>query len=256
MSDTSFAEAIDVIVGHDGSKTVADNDKQDDILLEFEKRVYNSVQQVYRNRPSHPDLNVHDVRPGAFRNTGVSRTAYYNILRENFNKFIARNEADFVENEYYDVAKPFTWNYNSGSVAPGYWRGIFEDCFDTARPHTHPWEMLGLIKKPAWWDTQYITSAYTTYGSGNKPMWSDIEHGIIRQGTNENVINSVYKINNPYRRIGLKDMLPVDADANLLAPANISSTLSTTKTTTWIETETGTETVNATSILVSSKCTL
>ena len=249
MSDTSFAEAINVIVGHDGSRTVADNDKQDDILLEFEKRVYNSVQQVYRNKPDHPDLNVHDIRPGAFRNTGVSRTAYYNILRENFNKFIARNEADFVENEYYDVAKPFSWNYNSGTANAGFWRGIFEDCFDTARPHTHPWEMLGLVKKPSWWDAQYITTTYTNYGSGNSPMWRDIEDGIIRQGTTENVTNSAYKINNPYRRIGLKTMLPVDADAKLLAPANISSTASTTKTTVWTQAEIGTATASATSFV-------
>lgn len=249
MSDTSFAEAINVIVGHDGSRTVADNDKPDDILLEFEKRVYNSVQQVYRNKPAHPDLNVHDIRPGAFRTTDINRTAYYNILRENFNKFIARNEADFVENEYYDVDKPFTWNYNSGTTNAGYWRGIFEDCFDTARPHTHPWEMLGLVKKPSWWDTQYITATYTNYGSINKPMWRDIEDGIIRLGTAENVTNSAYKTNNPYRRIGLKSMLPVDADAKLLAPANISSTASTTKTISWTETETGTATANATSFI-------
>lgn len=249
MSDTSFAEAINVIVGHDGSRTVADNDKQDDILLEFEKRVYNSVQQVYRNMSTHPDLNVHDIRPGAFRTTGIDRTTYYNSLRENFNKFIARNEADFVENEYYDVDKPFTWNYNSGTTNAGYWRGIFEDCFDTARPHTHPWEMLGLVKKPTWWDTQYITATYTNYGSSNKPMWRDLEDGIIRLGTAENVTNSAYKTNNPYRRIGLKSMLPVDADAKLLAPANISSTASTTKTISWTETETGTATANATSFI-------
>ena len=249
MSDTSFVDPINVIVGHDGSRTVADNDKQDEILLEFEKRVYNSVQQVYRNRSSYPDLNVHDIRPGAFRNTGVSRTAYYNILRENFNKFIARNEADFVINEYYDQTKPFSWNYNSGTVEPGYWRGIFEDCFDTARPHTHPWEMLGLIKKPTWWDSQYITSTYTNYGSNNKPMWADIESGIIRQGTSENVTNSVYKNNNPYARIGLKTMLPVDQDANLLAPANIASTASTTKTVAWTQTEIGSATANATSFI-------
>ena len=38
MLDTSFADPINVIVGHDGSRTVADNDKQDEILLEFEKQ--------------------------------------------------------------------------------------------------------------------------------------------------------------------------------------------------------------------------
>ncbi len=249
MSDTSFKDPINVIVGHDGSRTIADNDLQDEILLEFERRVYNSIQQVYRERVKHPDLNVHDIRPGQFRNTNIDRTTYYNILRENFNKFVSRNEVDFVTNEYYDANQPNTWNYNYGTASPGYWRGIFEACYDTERPHTHPWEMLGFIKKPTWWDSQYITTTYTNYGSGNKPMWKDLEEGIIRQGTRENVTNDAYKINNPYRRIGLSLELPVNINAERLAPANIVNTSATTKTVSWTQTATGSPTANASSFI-------
>lgn len=249
IADTSFSDTINVIVGHDGSRSVASNDTEDDILLEFEKRVYNSIQEVYRKRVKHPDLNIHDIRPGRFRSTGISRTTFYNTIRENFNKFVARNNVDFVSNEYYDATDTNTWNYNYGTTSPGYWRGIFEACYDTERPHTHPWEMLGFIKKPTWWDSQYITTTYTNYGSGNKPLWQDLEEGIIRQGTRENVTNSQYKINNPYRRIGLKTELPVDINANRLAPANIVSTGATTKTVSWSETTSGTPTANATSFI-------
>ena len=248
--DSSFNDPINVIVGHDGSKTVAANDIHDHILLEFEKRVWNGITASFRQRDSHYDLNIYSIRPGRFRtDTGLTRTAYYNLLRNNFNHFINRNDVDFVVNEFYDSTNNFTWNYNSGTAKPGYWRGIYEACYDTEKPHTHPWEMLGFVRKPTWWDTQYITTTYTDYGLNNKPMWKDLEEGIIRQGSRENVTNNNYRTNNPYRRIGLKFEIPVDAGANLIAPANIISTTSTTKTITWVETTSGTSTANANSFI-------
>ena len=244
--DSSFREPINVIVGHDGSKTVADNDRQDNVLLEFERRVFNNTLQVFRDKTSHPDLNVFDIRSGRFRDTGYSRTEFFNILRQSFNKFIARNDVDFVKNEYYDKNNYWTWNYNYGTASPSYWRGIFESCYDTDRPHTHPWEMLGFVKKPSWWEEQYGTD----YGLTNTQLWKDLEEGIIRQGTRANVENDRYKTNNPFRRIGLKNELPIGADGNLLPPANIVSTTSTTKSIDWVETSTGTATANADSFLV------
>lgn len=251
ITDNSFIEPIKVIVGHDGSKTVAANDIHDYILLEFENRIWNGILADYRQKDSQYDLNIYSIRPGRFRtDTGLSRTTYYNLLRNNFNQFLVRNDVDFVINEYYDATAPFTWNYNSGTVKPGYWRGIYESCYDTERPHTHPWEMLGFVRKPTWWDTQYITTTYTDYSDANKPMWKDLEEGIIRQGTRENVTNNVYRKNNPYRRIGLKFEIPVDADGNLIAPANIISTTATTKTIDYVETTTGTASANAGSFLI------
>ena len=51
-----------MVRGHDGSKSVAVGDVHDYILLEFEKRVYNSTLQQFRNNDSLPDLNVTDIR--------------------------------------------------------------------------------------------------------------------------------------------------------------------------------------------------
>ena len=253
ITDKSFKEPIKVIVGHDGSKTVAANDIHDFILLEFENRVWNSILADYRQRDSQYDLNIYSVRPGRFRtDTGLTRTTFYNLLRNNFNQFLNRNDVDFVINEYYDATAPFTWNYNSGTVKPGYWRGIYESCYDTERPDTHPWEMLGFVRKPTWWDTQYITTTYTDYGLNNKPMWKDLEQGIIRQGSRENVTNNAYRKNNPHRRIGLKFEIPVDDSGNLIAPANIISTTATTKTISWVETTTGTATANANTFITTA----
>ena len=243
FTDNSFKEPINVILGHDGSKTVAANDIHDHVLLEFEKRVWNGIDSTFRQKDSQFDLNVYSIRPGRFRtDTGLDRTGFYNLLRANFNQFINRNDVDFVINEYYDATNEFTWNYNSGTAKPGYWRGIYESCYDTERPHTHPWEMLGFVRKPTWWDEQYGTD----YGyPSNKTMWKDLEEGIIRQGDRENVTNSRFRKNNPYRRIGLKFEIPVDASGNLIAPANIISTTATTKTIDYVETSTGTATANA-----------
>ena len=250
ITDATFKDPIKVIVGHDGSKTVAANDIHDFILLEFENRIWNGILADYRQKDSQYDLNIHSIRPGRFRtDTGLSRTTFYNLLRNNFNQFLNRNDVDFVINEYYDASNYFTWNYNSGTVKPGYWRGIYESCYDTERPHTHPWEMLGFVIKPTWWDDQYITTTYTDYSSANKPLWKDLEEGIIRQGSRENVTNDRYRTKNPYRRIGLKFEIPVDEQGNLIAPANIISTTATTKTIDYVETTTGTATANANSFI-------
>ena len=90
--------------------------------------------------------------------------------------------------------------------------------YDTIRPHTHPWEMLGFTIKPSWWVSQYGAD----FGSGNALLWSDLEQGIIRQGDDENVIDNTYILStNLFRRIGLASVLPIDAQAQLRDPVAI-----------------------------------
>ena len=245
ITDTSFVSPIKMVVGHDGSKSVALDDVHDFILLEFEKRIYNATLQQFRNTDSLPDLNVIDIRPGRFRTTGRDRDEFYALLRSNFNNYITRNNVDFVKNEFYNEDDMWTWNYNNGTSKPAYWRGIFEACYDTERPHTHPWEMLGFTRKPTWWETQYGTD----YSSTNTNLWQDLEEGIIRQGNRENVTNDRYKENNPHRRIGLAYELPVNASGELIAPANIISTTATTKSVAYTSTTTGTSNADADTFL-------
>ena len=42
--------------------------------------------------------------------------------------------------------------------------------YDTDRPHTHPWEMIGYSVKPTWWEDIYGPAPYT---SGNTILWED-----------------------------------------------------------------------------------
>ena len=244
ISDSSFQTAQDLLVGHDGSKTPVYGDARDDIVLEFEKRIFNSAKAEFRSKNEYPEINVLNVRTGRWRHGKADWDIYHDMLQTNFENWVIENKVDPVVNEYYDNTNQWTYNYRGTGTVPGHWRGWYEYYYDTVRPHTHPWEMLGFIKKPSWWDDQYITSTYTDYGSNNTPMWKDLEDGIIRQGDRENLTNDRYKdIYNPYirkgsfSRVNLIELIPVDANANLRTPYEITGTGVTTFKLFWKETE-------------------
>ena len=244
ITDDSFQTEQEVIVGHDGSRTPTFNDARDEIILEFEKRIFNSAKSEFRNKDSLPDINLLKVRPGEWRSGTMLGDTFYDVLQTNFENWVVENKVDPVVNEFYDNNNKWTWNYRGTTDEPGHWRGWYEYHYDTVRPHTHPWEMLGFTEKPTWWDTQYITTEYSDYGSNNIPMWKDLEKGIIRQGDRENFTDGSYDgIYNLYRRnkdgfrIALLEKLPVDSNANLLAPYDISSTGVSTVKYRWQETQ-------------------
>ena len=58
----------------------------------------------------------------------------------------------------------------------GSWRAVFKYLFDTDRPHTHPWEMLGFSNQPDWWEMRYGPAPYTR---GNLVLWEDLRDGNI-----------------------------------------------------------------------------
>lgn len=224
-TDNSFQTPIQVLVGHDGSKTTLLGDRRDNILLEFEKRVFNSAKAEFRAANALPDLNIYTLKPGVFRNTGYTTAEWSSLMRYYFSNWAVSNKIDFVTNEFYDADNEWTWNYRGATELPGHWRGWFEYYYDTVRPHTHPWEMLAFFEKPLWWDSQYGTN----YSSSNTAMWEDLEDGIIRQGARENISDDRYLLNNSYRRIGLHEVIPVDTNGNLKTPKEIISTGVSTK---------------------------
>jgi hypothetical protein len=228
-TDLSFQNPVTVLVGHDGSRTTTFGDVRDDILLEFEKRIYNAAKNEFRESNSLPLLNVTRIRPGAFRTDTLSTRNYFDLLNTAFANWTNTNKVDFKINEFYDFENKWTWNYRGDSDIPGHWRGWYEYHYDTVRPHTHPWEMLAFFEKPAWWDSEYGTD----YGSTNTQLWGDLEQGIIRHGPRENFSNSYYLLDNTVSRPGLSEILPVDAAGNLLPPADITNTGSTNRTTVW-----------------------
>ena len=213
-SDNTYANGpVNVIQGHDGSLMVAYNDYRDDIILEFELRVYNNLKIQYRAEL----FDINSSNPGAFRNIGYSQTEITGVLEQDLISWAGAYGVDYLTNTTFVQDNPFTWNYansyNSqfGKPLSGNWRSIFKYFYDTDRPHTNPWEMLGFTVQPDWWTEVYGPAPYT---SGNGLLWEDLESGRIAQGVKAGVDSF-------YARPGLSTIIPVDIFGDLLDPISI-----------------------------------
>ena len=178
LYDTTYQVPVYVIQGHDGSLTPAFGDYRDDLLLEFEKRIYNNIKVDYAKNV----FDIYNYLPGKFRNTDYSNKDFTQLLTNSFLQWVGSNRVDYISNSYFVASEPFTWNHNkftdsiNGESLVGYWRGIFKYFYDTDRPHTHPWEMLGFTEQPSWWEKRYGPAPYT---GGNLVLWNDLEAGYV-----------------------------------------------------------------------------
>jgi hypothetical protein len=213
--DNSYASGPQkVIQGHDGSLTVAfsEYDQADDYrdlaLLEYERRIYNNLKVSYDSDL----LDIHDLLPSVFRTSEYNYAEIYNLVQGDFLTWASAYGIDFASNNTYDVNNHKTYNYKSvsdlvfGNALPGGWRAIYKLYFDTDRPNTHPWEMLGITVKPTWWDAEYGAAPYT---AGNLNLWQDLEAGITRYPSGT-------VIDPTYARPGLSQVIPVDDSGNVI----------------------------------------
>lgn len=209
--DDTYVDPKEVIQGHDGSIISAFGDYRDDAILELEMRIYNNIKVIYDE-----ELHDNDRILGGYYNTGIfgRREQLTNIINQEFLKWISDTNIDYVANDYFDPENSFTYTYSKMADPtglqnlPGWWRGIYKWFYDTDRPHTCPWEMLGFGEKPTWWDVEYGPAPYT---SNNLILWEDLSNGIIRQGPRA---GTSYR----YQRPSLITHIPVDADGKLLSP--------------------------------------
>ena len=207
LDDTYAVAPVNVIQGHDGSLTAAFNDYRDAILLEFEKRIFNNIKVSYRQEL----FDINTVLPSAYRTQEYSFNEIHSTVFREFLKWKNNFGAEYEKNLAFNVDNHRTYNYSTivgptGENLPGNWRAIFKLYFDTDRPHTHPWEMLGFSIKPTWWDAEYGVAPYT---SGNTLLWNDLESGKIAQGPRQG-------IDVRYKRPGLKNIIPVNVAGELL----------------------------------------
>lgn len=142
-----------------------------------------------------------------------SRKDFVQIYNPIFERWSSINKADPRINKHFDPQNPWTWNWSKatdhdGEPLPGYWRGIYHHYYDTDTPHLTPWEMLGFSTKPSWWENKYGPAPYT---SGNTVLWNDLEEGYIADGPRKGH-------DNKYRRYGLSNYIPVNAQGRLLNP--------------------------------------
>lgn len=210
MDDTYANGPVKMIQGHDGSLTPAFNDYRDDVLLEFERRIYNNI----KLDASASTTDIYGQFPGRFRDTNYSLKEYNQILSTSFLSWVGNNRLVFTTNDYFQSGNPWTWNYKkfkdvlTGEYLPGTWRAIFDYYYDTDRPHTAPWEMLGFLDKPTWWEDRYGPAPYT---GGNLVLWTDLSLGYIHDGPRKG-------IDPAFARPGLLKVIPVDESGNLRSP--------------------------------------
>lgn len=208
--DDTYITPVEVIQGHDGSITVAYGDHRDEVLLELEKRIYNNIKISYNSNI----FDIDTISGSKFFNSVFSKKEIDSVLSIEFRRWLQETGTTFAENTYFDVANPFTYVYNNtpdrngnGNLS-GWWRGIYKDYYDTDRPHTCPWEMLGFSEKPTWWEATYGTAPYTC---DNLILWEDLRDGIIRDGPTAGQYDR-------YKRTSIMEHIPVDADGKLLDP--------------------------------------
>jgi hypothetical protein len=165
------------VLGHDGSITPVFGDIRDQVLLEFETRIYNNLKLDGNPVP----LVVEDVLPGQFRSTGYSFEEINTIFATDFLSYCGWNRLDYGQQNY-RADNELTWNYSRAQSRLdkqnllGAWRGIYRYYYDTQQPSLTPWEMLGISVEPTWWQDTYGPAPYT---SDNLVLWDDLAAGYV-----------------------------------------------------------------------------
>lgn len=234
--DTSYNTPQMVIQCHDGSRIVMVNEQGEQLgtfvhgqssttnpeeltnpvaaaWLQFELNLFNNLPAAYRNPEAIYVFDVRTYMPGKWRQSDYSRQDIIQIQRSYFDKWTVSNQIEYKANTGYNTTNQFSFNYRSvsdqqGDPIPGHWQGIYRWFYDTDRPHTHPWEMLGFSQMPPWWTNEYGPAPYT---SGNTALWNDLSQGLIRQGPRAGMYSA-------WARPGLLSCIPVDSQGNLLPP--------------------------------------
>ena len=208
-------EPISVIQGHDGSIVRAFNDYRDDLILELERRIYNNIKVRYDTSL----FDILDFTSGYYRTSDITSQQLNGTIRQDFLKWSRFIADDYTKHTFFEPTNSFTYNYKNfssptGTELPGHWRGIYKHFYDTDRPHTHPWEILGFSQRPTWWVSVYGPAPYTR---DNLILWTDISEGIIREPGK--LIQRVAK----YARPTILGQIPVDDSGKLLSPLESNS---------------------------------
>lgn len=219
--DTAYNPETYFIVGHDGSFTKLYGnydpvtgklvDFRDQVLLEYETRVYNNL-KLSETVPAGSYQGV--ILPGFFRDTSYTYDEFLQIYSESFLNWVGQNRIDY-KTQFYNKNNQYSFNYddsgnkiNGAPIEQGYFRGLYLYYYDTSTPDQTPWEMLGLANKPTWWETRYGAAPYT---SDNLVLWEDLAEGLVWN-------NGDSYIRPSYARPELLKIIPVDSNGDLVSP--------------------------------------
>jgi hypothetical protein len=107
---TSQTATGEFIIGHDGSETPVFGDIRDEVLLEFETRIYNNLKLDGNPVP----LTIDDVLPGQFRDTGYTFEEINTIFGSDLLSYCGWNKLDYKEAKL-SANNEFTYNYSSSN---------------------------------------------------------------------------------------------------------------------------------------------
>lgn len=186
------------------------------LMYEYELAVWSSISyDVTHNNFRNYVENI----PGYFRLLDKGLGAVRQIMLNEAKQWMNQNNLFLMPNDDYDVNNGFTYIYKLGTgedvySITGSWRLIYQFLFDTDRPHTHPWEMLGFTLKPTWWDATYSW----TVPAKRVELEKALRTGNIGTPTNK-IINPKFARCND---LTMEQNFPVDTDGNLLSPDELS----------------------------------
>ena len=211
--DDSYTTPQTVLQGHDGSRMITFGDNRDEVLLEFELRIYNNIKVPLDTKIP---LRWYDVIPGKFRTTDYTDAEITELMGESFLSWVAWNKLDYKTQEY-DQDNKKTWNYSSatdrvdGELLKGGWRGNLYKFYDTDVPHLRPWEMFGFSEEPEWWVRQYGPAPYT---GDNMVLWDDMANGVVAYPDGDYIIEE-------FKRPGLQKIIPTGDEGELEASFDV-----------------------------------
>jgi hypothetical protein len=217
--DAAYNQPTYFIVGHDGSFTKLYgnydpttgqlDDYRDQVLLEFETRIYNNL-KLSNVIP----VQAYEVIPGFFRDTQYSYDEFLQIYSESFLDWVGQNRINY-QTQFFNNTNEFSFNYrDSGNkidrapINQGYWRGTYLYFYDTSTPNTTPWQLIGYANQPTWWTERYGPAPYT---SDNLILWGDLAAGIDWNNGNPIVLPE-------YIRSELLQVIPVDSAGDVISP--------------------------------------
>ena len=205
--DDTYTVSRKVLQMHDGSIIIAFNDFRDDVILEFENNIYDSIPSEYKTEDL-PDYDWKDYISTRYTTNDYSIEEFNKLLTPIIQRWATFNDLDLTVNNIYSEDDPFTWNYSKQGL-PGYWRGIYNHYYGTDRPNTHPWEMFDFTQKPDWWEPLYGIAPYT---AGNILLWNNVSTGTIPAGDRAGT----------YQRYARTDApIPVNGAGELLNPIEL-----------------------------------
>ena len=224
--DETYQPDAYYIIRHDGTRhylkegidsSGSPNNLVDFYLFEYEKAVWSSIAYDVE---FNSQREIIENKPGFFRVKPTNWNQYRQSVDNELRQWLLDNNIFVMENNSYDAGDGFTVKYQLGTgdstFLVGSWRALYKYMFDTDRPHSHPWEMLGYTVKPLWWSTYYSW----TDNAKRIALKKALRVGKISNPAEPNVINPAFarnidiNISNPD---ALEDF-PIDASGNLIAP--------------------------------------